>query len=147
MNTTRIYERLKRKADTARPVFQKASKKRKKRKVQHQIVVACPSKVRKGILKSLRAASVSKISPARAETARKILAEIDKGNNLTKKSKAKKTNQIESAPAITEKQRSTLRIERFVLGLFPKSKSVFAGVRQRLCFGIGTSNVGQPVTS
>ena len=118
-----------------------------KKRIQHQIAVACPSKIRKKILKNLHAASVSKISPARAEIARKILAEIDKENALNQKSGDTKDLQIESVPAITEKQKSTSGIEGFALGLFAKTKNVFTGVGQRLCYGFGTNHVNQPVAS
>ena len=81
---------------------EQVSEKKVKQKTQQQIAVACPSKIRKRMLKNLHAASKSRISPARAELARKILAEINKGNDLTQKSNTAKDKQIKPVLEVSE---------------------------------------------
>ena len=123
---------------------EQVSEKKVKQKTRQQIAVACTSKVRKRILKNLCAASKSRISPARAEIARKILAEINKGNDLTQKSNATKDKQVEPVLEVSEKPS---RAKEFIPGMLGKIQAGYASVRQRFCFGIGTGNVGQPVAS
>lgn len=128
---------------------QKAFKKRKNTKAQRQIDVACTSKVRKRILKNLRAASVSKISPARARIAREILIELENRGSLAnfqpKSNPIRKDNHIETIKPAIGVAGKTSRTKEFILSMLGKIKAGFASIRQRFCFGFRVNKVNQPV--
>jgi hypothetical protein len=130
----------------------KASKRRRKKKIQHQIDVGCPIKIRKRILKNMRrAASVSRVSPTRAKIARELLIKLKKTGSLAnfqpKSNPVRKDNLIEVTEPVLEVTERPLRAKEFVHSMFGKVKAGFASVRQRFCFGFGTNHVNQPVAS
>jgi len=129
----------------------KVSEKKVMKKIQHQIEVACKSKIRKRILKNLRAASVSRVSPTRAKRAHEILIELEKTGSLAnfqpKSNSVRTDSHIEVAKPVLEVTERPSGAKEFVRSMFGKAKAGFASVRRRFCFGFGTNNVNQPVAS
>ena len=132
-------------------MFQKVSEKKVKKKIQHQIDVACTSKVRKTILKNLRAASVSRVSPTRAKIAHELSIELEETGSLAnfqpKSKSVRKDSHIEVAKLVLEVAERPSRAKEFVPSMFGKIKAGFTNIRQRFCFDFGTNHVNQHAAS
>jgi hypothetical protein len=132
-------------------MYRKVSEKKVVKKIQHQIDVACTSKIRKRILKNLSAASVSRVSPTRAKIARELSIELEKTGSLAnfqpKSNSVRKDSHIEVAKPVLEVAGKPSGAKEFVRSMFGKAKAGFASVRRRFCFGFGTNHVNQPMAS
>ena len=137
----------------AGPMCWEGTKQRRsgKRKDPHQIVVPCTRRIRKRILKNLRATSVSRVSPTRARIACEILNELKKNGSLVNFQPhsilVRKDSDIEVNESILKVAGKAVEANDFVPGMLGQIQADSPDIRQPFHPAIGTDTIRLPVAS